>query len=97
MLTSSAAPYDFALLLLLAALAVVLLIGAVSASVWSPAAATVVRRGAVGVAVGATAVVYLCSPTRDPFVGLGRIFTIWCPLAVAALLYGIWSWRAGRW
>jgi hypothetical protein len=98
MLSSSvSAPYDWPLLLLLVALALVLLVGAVSAPVWVPSVATVVRRGAAGLAVGATAVVYLRTPTRDPFVGLGRLFTIWCPLAVAALLYGVWSWRAGRW
>jgi hypothetical protein len=95
--SSVSTPYDAALFQLLIALALVLLVGAVSAPAWSPVVGAVVRRGAVGVAVAAVAAVLLRTPTRDPFVGLGRLFTIWCPLAVAALLYGVWSWRAGRW
>ena len=90
-------PYDWALFQLLVALALLLLVGAVSAPAWSPLVAAVVRRGAAGLAIVATAVVLLRTPTRDPFVGLGRLFSVWCPLAVAVLLYGVWSWRAGRW
>jgi hypothetical protein len=95
--SSVSTPYDESLLFLLVALALVLLVGAASAPAWSPFVGAVVRRGAVGLALGAAAAVYAVTPTRDPFVGLGRVFTIWCPLAVAALLYGVWSWRALRW
>lgn len=90
-------PYDLILLVLLIGLALVLLIGALSAPAWAPLVGAVVRRGAVGVAIVATAAVLLRTPTRDPFVSLGRVFTIWCPLAVVAILYGVWCWRAGRW
>jgi hypothetical protein len=95
--SSVSTPYDEALLFLLVALVLVLLAGAATAPAWSPLAGAVVRHGAVGLALGAAAVVYAVTPTRDPLVGLGRVFTIWCPLAAAALLYGVWSWRAGRW
>lgn len=98
MLNSSAStPYDWPLLILLVVLAGVLLIGALSAPAWSVGMATWVRRGAVGLAIMATAVVMLRTPTRDPFVSLGRFFTIWPALLVAILLYGGWAWRARRW
>jgi hypothetical protein len=98
MLNSSAStPYDFALLILLVVLAGVLLIGALSAPAWSVGAAMWVRRGAVGVAIVATAIVMIRTPTRDPFVSLGRFFTIWPALLVAVLLYGVWAWRIRRW
>ena len=95
--SSVSTPYDWALFQLLLVLALLLLVGAVSAPAWSPVVGAVVRRGAAGLAVGATAAVLLRTPSHDPFVGLGRLFSIWCPLAVALLLYGVWSWRAGRW
>ncbi|AHG92826.1 hypothetical protein J421_5291 (plasmid) [Gemmatirosa kalamazoonensis] len=95
--SSVSTPYDESLLFLLVALALVLLIGAASAPAWPPFVGAIVRRSAVGLSVAAAAVVYVLTPTRDPLVGLGRIFTIWCPLGVAALLYGVWSWRVGRW
>ena len=98
MLNSSAStPYDFALLVFLVVVAGVLLVGAVSAPAWSVGVAAWVRRGAVGLAVVATAVVLIRTPTRDPFVSLGRFFSIWPALLVALLLYGAWAWRARRW
>jgi hypothetical protein len=98
MLTSSAStPYDWSLLIVLVVLAGVLFIGALSAPVWPVGLAMWVRRGAVGLAVVATAVVVFRTPTRDPFVSLGRFFTIWPALLVAVILYGVWAWRAGRW
>jgi hypothetical protein len=95
--SSVSTPYDWPLLLLLVALAVVELVGAASAPAWSPAAAAVTRRAAVGLAAVAMAVVLLRTPTRDPLVGLGRLLSIWPALAAVVLLYGVWSWRAGRW
>jgi hypothetical protein len=95
--SSVSTPYDEALLYLLVALALLLCIGAVSAPAWSPVPGSVVRRGAMGLALVATATVRLMTPTRDPLVGLGRLFTMWGPFAAAVLLYGVWSWRAGRW
>lgn len=95
--SSVSIPYDLWLFRLLLALAALLLIGAVSSPAWLPIAATFARRGALLLAIVAIAFVLIRTPTRDPFISLGRVFTIWCPFAAAALFYGIWCWRAGRW
>jgi hypothetical protein len=89
-------PYDAALVLLLLALAVLLAAGAVTAGVWSPAAAAAVRRGAALLAVCATAVVLVRTPTTSGIVGAGRVISVWPALAAAGLAYLAWSWRAGR-
>ena len=55
-----------------------------------------------------TAIVMIRTPTRDPFVSLGRFFTIWPALLVAVLLYGVMAmlliaaaieafWSSARW
>lgn len=90
-------PYDEALLWLLVALAGLLLVGAITSPDWSPGVGLAVRRGALLLAAGATAFVLLRTPSNDPFIGLGRLFTVWCPLVVIAVLFVVWSWRAGRW
>ncbi len=89
-------PYDAGLVLLLLALAVLLSMGAVTAGHWSPAVAAAIRRGAVLLAVCATAVVLVRTPTRNGMVGAGRVISVWPALAVTTLAYLAWSWRAGR-
>lgn len=95
--SSVSSPYDWVLLPFLVAMAVVLLFGAATAPLWAPAVATVVRRGAVGLAIVAMAVVFVLTPTNEPMVRLGRAFTIWPAFVAAVLMYGVWCWRAGRW
>ena len=89
-------PYDFGLVLLLLGLAVLLAVGAMTTGLWSPGTAAAVRRGAVLLAVCATAVVLVRTPTTNGMIGAGRVITVWPALAAAALAYLAWSWRAGR-
>lgn len=89
-------PYDAGLVLLLLGLAVLLTVGAVTAGLWSPAVAATIRRSAVLLAVCATALVLVRTPTRNGMVGAGRVISVWPALAATALSYLAWSWRAGR-
>ena len=76
-------PYDIPLICLLAALAIVMFVGAASTGSWSPATATLVRRAALLVGIAATVVVHAVTPTTNGIIGAGR-----AP-------YVVWSWRAG--
>jgi hypothetical protein len=89
-------PYDMKLVALLGGIALLLLAGALSGGYWSPALALTVRRGGAIVAIGALATVLLLTPTRSGIVGAGRLVTIWPAFALVAILFAIWSWRAGR-
>jgi hypothetical protein len=89
-------PYDAGLVLLLLALAVLLAVGAVTAGQWSPGAGAAARRSALVLAVCATAIVLVRTPTRNGMVGAGRAISVWPALAATALAYLVWSWRAGR-
>lgn len=95
--SSVSIPYDEALLWLLVGLAAVLLIGAVTSPAWAPGVGLAVRRGTLLLGFTAVAFVLLRTPSSDPFIGLGRLFSMWCPFAAVVLLFVIWSWRAGRW
>jgi hypothetical protein len=89
-------PFDAGLVALLLVLAALLAVGAVTSHHWSPVAAAATRRGAVAVAIGATIVVLIRTPTGSGIVGAGRAFTVWPALIVVAVAYLAWSWRAGR-
>jgi hypothetical protein len=89
-------PFDFALLALLGILAVALIAGAFTGAHWSPGAAVGTRRGAMAIAVLATALVLVLTPTRNGIVGAGRMITIWPAIAICVIAYAVWSWRAGR-
>lgn len=95
--SSVSIPYDEALLWFLVGLAALLLVGAVTAPAWPPVGGLVVRRAALLLAAGGVAFVLLRTPSSDPFIGLGRLFTVWCPAAAILVLFAVWSWRAGRW
>ena len=88
-------PYDTPLFVLLVVLALLLITGAVTATSWSPSTATIVRRGAALVAIGATVVVFRVTPTTNGIIGATRVLFIWPALAVGAIAYFVWSWRAG--
>jgi hypothetical protein len=89
-------PYDTPLFLLLVVLALLLIVGAVTATSWSPGTATIVRRAAAILAIGATVVVFRITPTTNGIIGAARVLFIWPALAVTVIAYAVWSWRAGR-
>lgn len=89
-------PYDAGLVILLLLLAALLAVGAVTAGMWSPSTAAAVRRSAVLLAVCATAVVIVRTPTTNGTIGAGRLISVWPALAMAGVTYLAWSWRAGR-
>jgi hypothetical protein len=89
-------PYDIPLLVLLAALALVLFIGAGTANAWSPTTATLVRRGAMVVAIGTTVLVHVVTPTTNGIIGAARMLFIWPALALTVIAFLVWSWRVGR-
>ena len=66
-------PYDISLICLLAALAIVMFVGAASTGSWSPATATLVRRAALLVGIAATVVVRVVTPTTNGIIGAGRV------------------------
>lgn len=88
-------PYDTPLFVLLVVLALLLIAGAVTATSWSPSTATIVRRGAALVAIAATVIVFRVTPTTNGIIGAARVLFIWPALAVSAIAYLVWSWRAG--
>ncbi|MBX3134516.1 MAG: hypothetical protein KF689_14130 [Gemmatimonadaceae bacterium] len=89
-------PYDATLQITLVVLAALLLTGALTHAHWSPMVAAVTRRSAVIIGVIAFIVVHLRTPSEGSIVAAGRILTLWPALAAVVLIYGIWSWRAGR-
>jgi len=89
-------PYDLPLIGLLVVIAVLLFAGSATASAWSPATATIVRRGGLLLAVAATAVVMVVTPTTNGIIGAGRVLMVWPAFGATVLGYLIWSWRAGR-
>jgi hypothetical protein len=93
---SNSTPYDVPLLILLVALAVLLFIGAATASAWSPTSASVVRRGAIVVAIGAFVVVHVVTPTANGIIGAARMVFLWPALALTIVAFLVWGWRAGR-
>ena len=53
------------------------------------------RRVAASLAIGATVVVFRVTPTTNGIIGATRVLFIWPALAVGAIAYFVWSWRAG--
>ncbi len=50
----------------------------------------------VPLAVIATAVVLLVTPTRNGIVGAGRLLTLGPAAALVTLAYALWGWRAKK-
>jgi hypothetical protein len=88
-------PYDFPLIFLLVLLAILMFVGASIGNTWSPSTATLVRRGSMLVAIIAIAAVHIITPTTNGIVGAGRIMFLWPAIALAAIAFLVWSWRAG--
>ena len=88
-------PYDTPLFVLLVVLALLLITGAITATSWSPATATIVRRAAALVAICATVIVFRVTPTTNGIIGAARVLFIWPALAVGVLAYQVRRWRAG--
>lgn len=89
-------PYDIPLIVLLVALGTLLLIGAATTASWSPTTGTVVRRGAMLVAIAAIAVVHIVTPTTNGIIGAARVLFVWPPIALTVIGFLVWSWRAGH-
>ena len=89
-------PYDIPLLVFLVVIAIVLFIGAGTASSWPPPTATLVRRGAMVIAIAATVLVHVVTPTTNGIMGAARMLFIWPAIALAVIGFLVWSWRAGR-
>jgi len=89
-------PYDIPLIALLVALAILLFLGAATSGSWSPMTATVVRRGAIVVAIGATAVVHIVTPTTNGIIGAARVLFVWPAIALVVIAFIVWSWRIGH-
>ena len=93
--TGDPTPYDVGLFVVLVALTILLVIGAATAGMWPSGTAAGVRRGAVLLALAATAAVMIRTPTTNGIIGAARLLFIWPALAAACLTYVLWSWRAG--
>ena len=89
-------PYDSDALVLLGALAVVLLFGAIAGANWVSAWAGYVRWGAMLTALTIFSVVHLVTPTANGIVGAGRMLTIWPAAFGCVVLFLVWSWRIGH-
>lgn len=89
-------PYDAGLVVLLLLIAAVLVVGAITTGHWSQANAALTRRGAVLLAIVATAFVLVRTPTTSGSIGAGRLISVWPAMAAAGIAYLAWSWRAGR-
>ena len=89
-------PYDIPLIVFLAAIAVILFIGAFAGSAWPPTTALLVRRGAFAIGVMATVLVHIVTPTRNGIVGAGRVLFMWPAIGLMVVAFAVWSWRAGR-
>ena len=94
--SGNSTPYDIPLIVVLVLLAIVMFVGASLSSTWSPSTATVVRRGAMIVAVVAIAAVHIVTPTTNSIVGAARMVFVWPAIALAVIAFAVWSWRVGR-
>ena len=89
-------PYDFPVLIALGAFAILLLVGCFLGQGWPSPSGTIVRRGAIILALLLVAVVYVVTPSPSGIEGAARMLTLWPALGVNALLFAIWSWRVGQ-
>lgn len=89
-------PYDGYALFALCLLAMFLLIGCVLGPRWSSNAASVLRWGALGLAVLVIGTVFVVTPTTSGAVGAGRLFTLAPAAGAVVVLFLVWSWRVGH-
>ena len=89
-------PYDMPALAALCLLAALMLVGCIVGQEWQSLSATVVRRGAVILALLIMAAVLSLTPTTSGAVGAGRLMTVWPAAVLTVGLFLIWSWRIGH-
>jgi hypothetical protein len=89
-------PFDGYAILGLCLLATALLVGCVLGPRWESSTATLVRWGALCLAVAITAAVLTLTPTMNGVVGAGRLLTLWPATIAAVVLFLVWSWRLGH-
>lgn len=89
-------PYDMPALVALCLLAALMLVGCIMGQEWQSLSATMVRRGAVILAVLILAAVLILTPTTSGIVGAGRLVTLWPAALSIVALFLLWSWRVGR-
>ena len=89
-------PYDMPVLVVLCLLAALMLVGCIVGQEWQSLSATVVRWGAVILAVFIVAGVLIITPTISGIVGAGRLLTLWPAALSIVALFLIWSWRIGH-
>jgi hypothetical protein len=89
-------PYDMPALMVLCLLAALMLVGCVLGQEWQSLLATVVRWGAVILAVFIVAGVLIITPTISGIVGAGRLLTLWPAALSIVAFFLIWSWRIGH-
>ena len=89
-------PYDMPALVALCLLASLMLVGCIMGQEWQSLSATMVRRGAVILAVLILAAVLILTPTTSGIVGAGRLMTVWPAALLTVVLFLIWSRRIGH-
>ena len=89
-------PFDGYAVAVLCMLSAALLVGCVLGPRWGTSTATVVRWGALCLAIGVTAAVLVLTPTLNGSVGAGRMITLWPAAITAVVLFLVWSWRIGH-
>jgi len=94
--SSDPTPYDLTGVVVLAACGAVLLLGVLTGPSWTPVIATITRRGLFAVAALVFIAILVLTPTRNGVIGAGRLLSIWPIFILDGILFGLWSWRAGR-
>lgn len=89
-------PYDMLALIALCILALALLVGCIMGPAWPAPSANLVRRGAMILAALILGAVLVVTPTTNGIVGAARLLTLWPAALANAILFAIWSWRAGQ-
>lgn len=89
-------PFDGYALVALCLLVTALLVGCVLGPRWASSAATIVRWGALGLAIVIISTVLVLTPTMSGIVGAGRLFALWPAAIAAVVLFLVWSWRLGH-
>ena len=89
-------PYDMPVLVALCLLAALMLVGCIVGQEWQSLSATMVRWGAVILAVLIVAAVLSLTSTTSGAVGAGRLMTVWPAALSIVVLFLIWSWRIGH-
>jgi hypothetical protein len=89
-------PFDGYATFALGLLAALLLAGSVLGSRWESTPASVLRWGALGIAVLVLGAVLILTPTTSGAVGAGRLLTVFPAALAVAVFFLIWSWRLGH-